>query len=103
MSYMFHSGSGLYKEINLASFDTSNVEDMSYMFATIKKKIMINIDPIDFSRFNTSKVKNMEGMFSGSFLPSLNSKILTQAMLKIWNKCLTVLRMLEILIYQVGM
>lgn len=74
MSYMFHSGSGLYKEINLASFDTSNVEDMSYMFATIKKKIMINIDPIDFSRFNTSKVKNMEGMFSGSFLPSLNIK-----------------------------
>ena len=74
MSYMFHSGSGFYKEINLASFDTSNVEDMSYMFATIKKKIMINIDPIDFSRFNTSKVKNMEGMFSGSFLPSLNIK-----------------------------
>lgn len=74
MSYMFHSGSGLYKEINLASFDTSNVEDMSYMFATLKKKIMINIDPIDFSRFNTSKVKNMEGMFSGSFLPSLNIK-----------------------------
>lgn len=74
MSYMFHSGSGLYKEINLASFDTSNVEDMSYMFATLKKKIMINIDPIDFSRFNTSKVKNMAGMFSGSFLPSLNIK-----------------------------
>lgn len=67
MSSMFHSSGNLYKHIELGSFDTSNVEDMSYMFATPG-----NIDPIDFSRFNTSKVKNMEGMFYNSFLPSLD-------------------------------
>lgn len=72
MSHMFHSYENLYKHIELGSFDTSNVEDMSYMFATRGIKTMENIDPIDFSRFNTSKVKNMEGMFVNSFLPSLN-------------------------------
>ena len=72
MSWMFHSDKHLYKHIELSSFDTSNAEDMSYMFATSGAKTMENIDPIDFSRFNTSKVKNMEGMFSYSFLPSLN-------------------------------
>lgn len=72
MSWMFHSDKHLYKHIELSSFDTSNAEDMSYMFATSGAKTMENIDPIDFSRFNTSKVKNMEDMFSYSFLPSLN-------------------------------
>ena len=72
MKMMFHSGNKLYKHIELGSFDTSNVEDMSYMFATSGMKTMENVDPIDFSRFNTSKVKNMEGMFFYSSLPSLN-------------------------------
>lgn len=72
MNYMFHSGKSLYKHIELGSFDTSNTEYMSYMFATNGMKTMENIDPIDFSGFNTSKVKNMEGMFSYSFLPSLD-------------------------------
>ena len=72
MSWMFHSGKNLYKHIELGSFDTSNAEDMSYMFGTSGMTTTENIDPIDFSRFNTSKVKNMEGMFSYSFLPSLN-------------------------------
>ena len=72
MDSMFFSGNNLYKHIELSSFDTSNAEDMSYMFATHGIKTMENIDPIDFSRFNTSKVKNMEGMFVNSFLPSLN-------------------------------
>lgn len=72
MSWMFHSDKHLYKHIELSSFDTSNAEDMSYMFATSGAKTMENIDPIDFSRFNTSKVKNMKEMFSYSFLPSLN-------------------------------
>ena len=72
MSSMFHSSWNLYKHIELGSFDTSNVEDMSYMFATHGMKTMENIDPIDFSRFNTSKVKNMECMFYNSFLPSLD-------------------------------
>jgi len=72
MSYMFRSGKNLYKEINLASLDTSNVEDMSYMFATAGMKTMENLLPLDLSHFNTSKVKSMKGMFSHSFLPSLN-------------------------------
>lgn len=72
MSSMFHSGKNIYKHIELSSFDTSNAEDMSYMFATHGKKTMENVDPIDFSRFNTSKVKNMEYMFYNSFLPSLD-------------------------------
>lgn len=72
MSWMFHSGKNIYKHIELSSFDTSNAEDMSYMFGTSGMKTMENIDPIDFSRFNTSKVKNMEGMFSYSLLPSLD-------------------------------
>lgn len=72
MSWMFHSGKNIYKHIELSGFDTSNAEDMSYMFATSGMKTMENVDPIDFSKFNTSKVKNMEGMFSYSFLPSLD-------------------------------
>ena len=72
MSWMFHSGKNLYNHIELGSFDTSNAEDMSYMFGTSGMTTTENIDPIDFSRFNTSKVKNMKGMFSYSFLPSLN-------------------------------
>ena len=74
MSWMFNSYENLYKHIELSNFDTSNAEDMSYMFGTSGMKTMENIDPIDFSRFNTSKVKNMEGMFLKSFLPSLDIK-----------------------------
>lgn len=48
MSSMFHSGKNIYKHIELSSFDTSNAEDMSYMFATHGKKTMENVDPIDF-------------------------------------------------------
>ena len=72
MSWMFNSYENLYKHIELSNFDTSNAEDMSYMFGTSGMKTMENIDPIDFSRFNTSKVKNMKEMFSHSFLPSLD-------------------------------
>ena len=72
MSAMFHSAMNIYKHIELSSFDTSNAEDMSFMFTTGGMKTMENIDPIDFSRFNTSKVKNMEYMFYNSFLPSLD-------------------------------
>ena len=72
MKMMFHSSNKLYKHIELGNFDTSNAEDMSYMFGTHCMKTMENVDPIDFSRFNTSKVKNMEGMFFCSSLPSLD-------------------------------
>ena len=72
MSNMFNSSKWIIKKINLAGFDTSNVEDMSYMFASYAMSTPENIEPIDFSNFNTSKVTNMQGMFSGSFFRSIN-------------------------------
>ena len=71
MSFMFFSGTKLYKKIKLDHIDTSNVEDMSYMFGTENVDNPIDIDSIDFSHFNTSRVKNMQGMFHESFLPSI--------------------------------
>ena len=72
MSNMFNSSKWVIKKINLIGFDTSNVEDMSYMFASYAMSTTEDIDPIDFSNFNTSKVTNMQGMFSGSFFPSID-------------------------------
>ncbi|MFC2385687.1 MAG: BspA family leucine-rich repeat surface protein [Candidatus Nanosyncoccus sp.] len=72
MSNMFNSSKWVIKKINLTGFDTSNVEDMSYMFASYAMSTTEDIDPIDFSNFNTSKVTNMQGMFSGSFFPSID-------------------------------
>ena len=72
MSAMFHSGNNIYKHIELSNFDTSNAEDMSYMFGTSGTRTMENVDPIDFSSFDTSKVTNMEDMFDGSYLPSID-------------------------------
>ena len=72
MSYMLHSGKMIIKKINLVGFDTSNVEDMSYMFGCYAYNPSWSVDPIDLSSFNTSKVTNMQGMFSGSYLPSID-------------------------------
>ena len=72
MSYMFNSGKMIIKKINLVGFDTSNVEDMSYMFGCYAYNPSWSVDPIDLSSFNTSKVTNMQGMFSGSYLPSID-------------------------------
>ena len=72
MSYMFHSGKWIIKKINLTGFDTSNVEDMSYMFGCYAYNPSLSVDPIDLSSFNTSKVTNMQGMFKGSYLPSID-------------------------------
>ena len=48
--------------------DTSNVEKMSYMFAS-----SVDLNILDISNFNTSNVTNMHGMFQGcSNLTSLN-------------------------------
>ena len=52
--------SSLQKIENLYLLDTSNVEDMSYMFCNLK-----NIEELDLTNFNTSKVNNMSYMFSG--------------------------------------
>ena len=61
MSKMF-AGLNACESINLGNnFDTSNVSDMSYMF-----KNTFNINSIDISTMDTSKVTNFEGMFYGT-------------------------------------
>ena len=55
-------------ELNLSSFDTSKVTDMSYMFYS-----MSNLITLDLSNFDTSKVTDMNAMFDGmSNLTTLN-------------------------------
>ena len=46
------------KTIDLSSFDTSNVENMSYMFKGCR-----NLTEIILSSFNTKRVKNFDNMF----------------------------------------
>ena len=48
------------KTINLDSFNTSNVEEMSLMFYNCK-----SITSLNLGNFKTDKVKNIEGIFSG--------------------------------------
>lgn len=57
MSYMFYGMSNL-TTLNLSSFDTSKVTDMSAMFSN-----MSNLTTLDVSNFNTSQVTSMYGMF----------------------------------------
>ena len=55
-------------ELNLSSFDTSKVTDMSYMFYG-----MSNLITLDLSNFDTSKVTDMQSMFNHmSNLTTLN-------------------------------
>lgn len=53
-------------EINVDSWDTSNITDMSYLFANTK------CTELDLSNFNTSNVTNMSGMFSGCSLNTID-------------------------------
>ena len=65
MSYMFDSSAAT--EIKgLENFDTSNVTDMSGMFASTK------VTSLDLSGFDTSKVTNMLSMFAGIKVTSLD-------------------------------
>ena len=55
-------------DVDLSSFDTSQVTSMSYMFSGMSKLTSLNL-----SNFDTSKVTNMSNMFSGmSGLTNLN-------------------------------
>ena len=72
MRFMFSGGKWIIKKIKITNLDTSNVEDMSYMFAASPYEQSITADPIDLSGFNTSKVTNMQGMFSGSHFPFID-------------------------------
>lgn len=58
MSSMFHLSD--IENINLSSFDTSKVTNMSHMFSDSY------ITSLDLSSFDTSKVTNMSDMFSDS-------------------------------------
>lgn len=77
-SYLFSGRSGIKMnigKINFDEFDTSNVLDMSSMFAGYNE--MVGITPVpqaalDLARFNTSKVKTMKGMFEKSGVSALD-------------------------------
>ena len=65
--YMFRGCSSL-KSIDLSSFKTNNINNMSYMFCYCSI-----LESIDLSSFNTTNVKDMRGMFNGcSSLKSLD-------------------------------
>ena len=57
MSYMFDSSKS--QNIDLSSFDTSNVTNMSSMFVSSQ------VTTLDLSNFNTSRVTKMGAMFAG--------------------------------------
>ena len=59
MSWMFYDCQNLIK-IDLSSFDTQNVIDMSYTFYGCK-----NLINIDLSQFNTKNIKNITYIFWG--------------------------------------
>ena len=58
MSYMFYNCSNL-TNIDLSSFDTKNVTNMSYMFSYCS-----NLTNIDLSSFDTKNVTDMSSMFN---------------------------------------
>ena len=78
---MFKDLSGITK-IDLSNFDTSNVEDMSFMFNNCH-----DLKEINFNNFNTSSIQTMEGMFQNSGeLFSLNlSSFDTSSVVKMRN------------------
>ena len=64
MRYMFEESQSI--TLDLSSFDTSNVTDMSGMFYNSKATTL------DLSSFDTSNVTDMSGMFSNSKAVTLN-------------------------------
>ena len=67
---MFYGCSSL-QSIDLSSFNTTNVKDMSWMFSFCS-----SLQSIDLSSFNTTNVKYMRYMFFGcSSLEKRNVKI----------------------------
>jgi len=57
---MFTNASGL-TSLDLSSFDTSSVTNMSYMFTNAS-----GLTTLDLSSFDTSSVTNMRSMFTGA-------------------------------------
>ena len=74
MSYMFLGKKGrqgfdatTYKSLDFAALDTSNVIDMSFLFADVT---MTNRANIDVTTLDTSKVTNFKGIFRSYHVPS---------------------------------
>lgn len=78
-SYLFPGQTGIkmnISAIDFSEFDSSNILDMSYMFAGFNADFWghcTNQASLDFSKINTSNVKNMKGMFSSACVPNLRS------------------------------
>ena len=66
-AHWFDGMSNLTSIAGLENLITSQVTDMSWMFCSC-----VNLEPLDLSTFNTSKVTNMGFMFSGVSWTSLN-------------------------------
>ncbi len=64
MSYMFSNVKT--DNLDLSTFDTTNVEDMSNMFNNLE------VESLNISNFDTSNVKNMSGMFHRIMIYELN-------------------------------
>ena len=78
MSFMFNSMSNL-TALNLSNFDTSKVRYMDYMFYG-----MSSLTTLDLSNFDTSQVKNMSYMFNSmSKLNALNLSNFNTS--KVWD------------------
>ena len=60
-NHMF-SGCSSLQSLNLSSFNTTNVKDMSFMFSGCS-----SLQSFNLSSFNTSNVEHMKGMFCGCF------------------------------------
>ena len=73
MAKMFQADYNIYEKIILGDIDTSNVENMSEMFASYGNYFPgREVEPLDLSRFNTSKVKDMRNMFAGTHSPVID-------------------------------
>ena len=62
MEYMFNACYSL-KSLELSSFDTSNVTDMSNMFGLCE-----SLATLDLSNFNTSNLSDKASLFSSCYL-----------------------------------
>ena len=63
MSYMFYGSYNL-AELNISTFNTSNVKTMEYMFGTKDKSNLMKLININFGdNFDTSKTENFAKMF----------------------------------------
>lgn len=72
MAKMFQADYNIYEKIIFGDIDTSNVENMSGMFASGNYSPGQEVEPLDLSRFNTSKVKDMSVMFIGTHSPVID-------------------------------